>query len=92
MKILVNGAWHDTEAVKLAVALGELGYGEQVVATAVNGEFVGAEARAAHHARRGRSRGSAGADAGRLRCWSSTEPRSARGCCSARRAIPRPRC
>ncbi|HXO64029.1 MAG TPA: sulfur carrier protein ThiS [Steroidobacteraceae bacterium] len=46
MKILVNGAWHDTEAVKLAVALGELGYGDQVVATAVNGEFVGAEARA----------------------------------------------
>lgn len=46
MKILVNGVSRETEAVKLAAALGELGYGEQVVATAVNGEFVSAEARA----------------------------------------------
>ena len=46
MRILVNGVSHDTHAVKLAAALGELGYGDKVVATAVNGEFVSAEARA----------------------------------------------
>jgi sulfur carrier protein len=40
MKILVNGAWRDTRAVDLATALEELGYGEAVVATALNGEFV----------------------------------------------------
>jgi sulfur carrier protein len=45
MKILVNGAWHDTDALQLAEALGQLGYGDKVVATAVNGEFVSAEAR-----------------------------------------------
>jgi sulfur carrier protein len=45
MKILVNGVSRDTEAVKLAAALGELGYGDKVVATAVNGEFVSAAAR-----------------------------------------------
>jgi len=40
MKILVNGAWRDTHAVDVAAALNELGYGEAVVATALNGEFV----------------------------------------------------
>jgi sulfur carrier protein len=40
MKILVNGAWHDTVASDLASALKELGYGSAVVATALNGEFV----------------------------------------------------
>jgi sulfur carrier protein len=40
MKILVNGAWRETHAAELAAALLELGYGESVVATAVNGEFV----------------------------------------------------
>ena len=40
MKILVNGAWRDTGAVDLAAALHEMGYGEAVVATALNGEFV----------------------------------------------------
>jgi sulfur carrier protein len=40
MKILVNGAWRDTSAVDLAAALQELGYGDSVVATALNGEFV----------------------------------------------------
>ena len=40
MKILVNGAWRDTGAADLAAALNDLGYGEAVVATAVNGEFV----------------------------------------------------
>ena len=46
MKILVNGAWRDTRAVDLATALEELGYGEAVVATALNGEFVPVGSRA----------------------------------------------
>jgi sulfur carrier protein len=47
MKILVNGAWRDTGALDLAGALQELGYADAVVATALNGEFVSAGARAA---------------------------------------------
>ena len=47
MKILVNGAWRDTGAVDLAAALHEMGYGEAVVATALNGEFVPAGLRPA---------------------------------------------
>jgi sulfur carrier protein len=47
MKILVNGAWRDTGAVDLAAALLEMGYGEAVVATALNGEFVPAGSRPA---------------------------------------------
>ena len=47
MKILVNGAWRDTDAADLATALQQLGYGEAVVATALNGEFVPAGARRA---------------------------------------------
>ncbi len=46
MKILVNGDWHDTGARDLASALQELGYGEAVVATALNGEFVSTDSRA----------------------------------------------
>lgn len=45
MKILVNGDWREMGAVDLATALVELGYGEAVVATAVNGEFVPATLR-----------------------------------------------
>jgi sulfur carrier protein len=45
VKILVNGAWRDTGSADLASALQELGYGESVVATAVNGEFVPATSR-----------------------------------------------
>lgn len=45
MKILVNGAWRDTHAADLASTLKELGYLDAVVATAVNGEFVAANAR-----------------------------------------------
>ena len=45
MKILVNGAWRNTGAADLATALSELGYGDAVVATALNGEFVPATAR-----------------------------------------------
>ena len=40
MKILVNGAWRNTGAPDLAAVLLELGYGDAVVATALNGEFV----------------------------------------------------
>jgi sulfur carrier protein len=47
MKILVNGAWRETTAPQLAATLEELGYGERVISTAVNGEFVALEARAA---------------------------------------------
>jgi sulfur carrier protein len=45
MKILVNGAWRDTAAAELAAVLEELGYGDSVVSTAVNGEFVATPAR-----------------------------------------------
>jgi sulfur carrier protein len=45
MKILVNGAWRDTDAPELAAALVELGYGDAIVSTALNGEFVAATAR-----------------------------------------------
>jgi sulfur carrier protein len=46
MKILVNGAWRETQCAELAGALQELGYGGGVVSTAVNGEFVAAAVRA----------------------------------------------
>jgi len=46
MKILVNGAWRETQREELAGALEELGYGGSVVSTAVNGEFVAAAQRA----------------------------------------------
>jgi len=46
MRILLNGAWREIAGVELATALEELGYGERVVATAVNDEFVAASARA----------------------------------------------
>ncbi len=45
MKILVNGDWRNTGAVDLASALLELGFGEAIVATALNGEFVATDAR-----------------------------------------------
>ena len=45
MKILVNGAWRNTQGTQLSALLEELGYGESVVSTAVNGEFVAAAAR-----------------------------------------------
>ena len=46
MRILVNGTWRDARAEQLAALLGELGYGDAVVATAVNGTFVPAATRA----------------------------------------------
>jgi sulfur carrier protein len=45
MKILVNGAWRETQHAELGRALEELGYGASVVSTAVNGEFVPAAQR-----------------------------------------------
>ena len=45
MKILVNGVWRDTGAANLAASLQELGFGDSVVATAINGQFVPVKAR-----------------------------------------------
>ena len=45
MRILVNGVWRETVSAELAATLEELGYGGRIVSTAVNGEFVAAEAR-----------------------------------------------
>jgi sulfur carrier protein len=46
MRIIVNGAAREVSATAdLAAALTELGFGEAVVATAVNGEFVPLSAR-----------------------------------------------
>ena len=47
MRIIVNGASRDTAARDLASVLAELGLGEAVVATALNGEFVASGARGA---------------------------------------------
>jgi len=47
MRILVNGAWRETTGVELTTVLAELGYGDAVIATAVNGEFVAAAVRPA---------------------------------------------
>ena len=46
MKIIVNGQSLDVTATLLDAALGELGYGDARVATALNGEFVPRPARA----------------------------------------------
>ena len=46
MRIVVNGAPHEVQALTLAAALVELGYGEQRVATALDGDFVPAPQRA----------------------------------------------
>ena len=45
MKIQLNGVWRETQRAELAAALEELGYGNSVVSTAVNGEFVAAALR-----------------------------------------------
>jgi sulfur carrier protein len=47
MKIILNGDAREVRAGSLSAALDELGFGGAVVATAVNGEFVAASARAA---------------------------------------------
>ena len=45
MRIVVNGDWRETDAANLAAVLQELGYGDAVVATALNSKFVSADAR-----------------------------------------------
>jgi sulfur carrier protein len=40
MRILVNGSWRELVAADIGAALQELGYGEAVVATALNDQFV----------------------------------------------------
>lgn len=47
MNVQVNGEWHEVHATDLAAALAELGFADAVIATAVNGEFVPADARGA---------------------------------------------
>jgi sulfur carrier protein len=47
MTLIVNGAELQLDATTLAAALQALDYGDAVVATAVNGQFVAARARAA---------------------------------------------
>lgn len=47
MKIIVNGDARDLVSPSLDAALDELGFRDAVVATALNGEFVAASARAA---------------------------------------------
>ncbi len=46
MKIIVNGVERELDAATLAAALQALEYGDAVVATALNGHFVAARARA----------------------------------------------
>jgi sulfur carrier protein len=46
MRIFVNGDQQEIEIETLALALGALGYGDKKIATAVNGRFVAAAARA----------------------------------------------
>ncbi|MBK3745494.1 sulfur carrier protein ThiS [Paraburkholderia aspalathi] len=45
MKIIVNGASHETEATQLSQLLAELDLTDAVVATALNGEFVSVKER-----------------------------------------------
>jgi sulfur carrier protein len=45
MKIILNGDSREISAQSLAAALDELGFGDAVVATALNGEFVATAAR-----------------------------------------------
>jgi sulfur carrier protein len=47
MKILLNGAWRElpVQETDLARLLQQLGYGQAVVATALNGEFVPSKSR-----------------------------------------------
>jgi sulfur carrier protein len=45
MRIQVNGSWREVPSAALAAALSDLGYGDALVTTALNGEFVASEAR-----------------------------------------------
>lgn len=46
MKIIVNGNSRDIASLTLDAALDELGFGNSIVATALNGDFISASARA----------------------------------------------
>lgn len=45
MKVIVNGDSRDIASRTLGAALDELGFGDSVVATALNGDFISASAR-----------------------------------------------
>ena len=45
MSIIVNGEPHECAPSSLAALLTDLGYGDAIVATALNGDFVPADAR-----------------------------------------------
>ena len=53
MELIVNGEPFDGDIVTLADLIGELGYGDQRVATAVNGDFVSGEDRNTYELRDG---------------------------------------
>jgi sulfur carrier protein len=53
MELIVNGEPFDGDATTLADLIGALGYGDQRVATAVNGEFVAGRDRATYELRNG---------------------------------------
>ena len=53
MRIQVNGAWRETGAAQVAAALEDFGYGDSIVSTALNGEFVAAGERGATPLREG---------------------------------------
>ena len=46
MKIIVNGDSRDIASLTLDTALNELGFGDSIVATALNGDFISASVRA----------------------------------------------
>lgn len=53
MELVVNGEVFDGEVTTLAELVGELGYGDQRVATAVNGSFVAGNERKTYELRDG---------------------------------------
>jgi sulfur carrier protein len=53
MELTVNGEPFDGDVATLAELIGALGYGDQRVATAVNGEFVAGQDRATYELRDG---------------------------------------
>ena len=46
MKIIVNGDSRDIASLTLDAVLNELGFGDSIVATALNGDFISASVRA----------------------------------------------
>lgn len=53
MELIVNGEPFDGNVTTLAELIGELGYGDQRVATAVNGDFVSGDERKEYELRDG---------------------------------------